>query len=57
MPLWPRAGVAAKRALLAARRGGKGPARILPGLPLHDGTAPSAAAEAILRDGAALEIW
>ena len=57
MPFWPRAGVAAKRALLAARRGGKGPARILPGLPLHDGTAPSAAAEAILRDGAALEIW
>lgn len=56
MPLWPRGGVAAKRALLAARRGGKGPARILPGLAMHEGAAPSAVAEAILRDGAALEI-
>lgn len=55
-PLWPRAGVAAKRVLVAARRGGRGPGRVLPGLVLHDGTGPSAPAAAILRDGAALEL-
>jgi tRNA1(Val) A37 N6-methylase TrmN6 len=56
LPLWPRAGVAAKRAILAARRGGRGPARILPGLALHDGETHAAAAQAILRDGAAMEM-
>jgi tRNA1(Val) A37 N6-methylase TrmN6 len=56
LPLWPRPGVAAKRVLLAARRGGKGPARMLPGLALHDGAGPSAAAQAILREGAALDL-
>ncbi|MGG5819777.1 tRNA1(Val) (adenine(37)-N6)-methyltransferase [Falsiroseomonas sp. HW251] len=56
LPLWPRAGVAAKRVLLAARRGGKGPGRVLPGLTLHEGDGPGTAAEAILRDGAALPV-
>jgi tRNA1(Val) A37 N6-methylase TrmN6 len=56
LPLWPRAGVAAKRVLVAARRGGRAPGRVLPGLVLHDGAGPGAAAEAILRDGAALDV-
>lgn len=55
LPLWPRQGAAARRVLLLARRGGKGPGRVLPGLVLHDGPGATAAAEAILRDGAALE--
>lgn len=56
LPLWPREGVAAKRVLIAARRGGKGPGRVLPGLVLHEGEGHGAAAEAILRDGAALPL-
>ncbi|PWS35840.1 N-6 DNA methylase [Falsiroseomonas bella] len=56
MPLWPRAGMPAKRVILAARRGGKGPDRVLAGLALHDGTAHGPATAAILRDGAALEL-
>ncbi len=56
LPLWPRAGSAAKRVILAARRGGRGPARVLPGLTLHDGAMASAAAEAVLRGGAALDM-
>ncbi|WP_439595116.1 tRNA1(Val) (adenine(37)-N6)-methyltransferase [Falsiroseomonas sp.] len=53
LPLWPRAGVAAKRVLVAARRGGRGPARILPGLVLHG---PGEAAGPVLRDAAALPV-
>jgi tRNA1(Val) A37 N6-methylase TrmN6 len=56
LPLWPRAGVAAKRVLVAARREGRGPGRVLPGLVLHDADGPAAAAAAILRDGAALDV-
>jgi tRNA1(Val) A37 N6-methylase TrmN6 len=56
LPLWPRAGVAAKRVLIAGRVGGRGPGRVLPGVALHDGDAASAAAMAILRDGAALPV-
>jgi tRNA1(Val) A37 N6-methylase TrmN6 len=54
LPLWPRAGRPAKRVLLQARRGGRGPARVLPGLVLHaaaGGFTPDA--DAVLR-GAAL---
>jgi tRNA1Val (adenine37-N6)-methyltransferase len=55
LPLWPRAGIAAKRVLLRARKGARGPAKILPGLVLHEAdgrfTSP---AEAILRDAAAI---
>jgi tRNA1(Val) A37 N6-methylase TrmN6 len=54
LPLWPRAGAAAKRVLVAARRGGRGPGRVLPGLVLHG--PEGAAAEAILREGAALPL-
>jgi tRNA1(Val) A37 N6-methylase TrmN6 len=54
VPFWPRAGLPAKRLLLQARRQGRGPARVEPGLVLHDGPGFSPAAEAILRDAAAL---
>jgi tRNA1(Val) A37 N6-methylase TrmN6 len=55
LPLWPRQGLAVKRVLLAARRGGKGPGRVLPGLVLHDGDGATPMAQAILRNGAALD--
>jgi tRNA1(Val) A37 N6-methylase TrmN6 len=56
-PLWPKAGSAAKRVIVRARKGVASPSRIAPGLVLHgaDGRY-TAAAEAILRDGAPLEI-
>ncbi len=55
LPVAPRADVPAKRVLLRARRGGRGPARLLPALVLHEqdgGFTP--AAQAVLRDAAAL---
>ncbi len=57
VPFWPRMGVAARRVLLQARREGRGPARVAPGLVLHgpsEGFSP--AAEAVLRDAAALDV-
>jgi tRNA1(Val) A37 N6-methylase TrmN6 len=57
VPLWPRAGEAAKLVLLRGVKGGRGGFRVLPGLALHagvDGFTPDA--EAILRHGAALAI-
>lgn len=54
IPLWPRAGEEAKRVLLRARRGGKGPARLLPGLVLHAGEGFTEEAQAVLRDGGAV---
>ncbi len=53
LPLWPRPGQAAKRVLVTARRGGRGPARVLPGVALHDG---DGTAEAVLRGVAALVV-
>ncbi|EWY41312.1 methyltransferase [Skermanella stibiiresistens SB22] len=55
IPLWPRAGQPAKRVVVTARKGARGPAVLSPGLVLHqaDGRFTSTA-EAILRDGAAL---
>ena len=56
LPLWPKAGREAKRVLVRARVGGRGPARLLPGLTLHrpdDTYTP--AAEAVLRGGAGIE--
>lgn len=57
LPLWPRAGRAAKLVLLQSVRGGHGPTRMLPGLVLH---APEGgyteAADAVLRDGQNLAI-
>lgn len=55
IPLWPRAGVAAKRVIIRARRDRKTPAIIHPGLVLHDATgAYTPEAERILRDAAPL---
>lgn len=58
-PLWPRAGKAAKRVLVSARKGSSVPLRMAPGLVLHrDGTdgAFTPEAEAILRAGRGLEL-
>nr|WP_090563630.1 methyltransferase domain-containing protein [Belnapia rosea] len=55
LPFWPRQGRPAKRMLLQARRGGRGPARISPGLVLHGpGEGFSPAAEGVLRGAAPL---
>jgi tRNA1(Val) A37 N6-methylase TrmN6 len=55
LPVAPRAGAPAKRVLLRARRGGRGPARLLPALVLHEADgAFTAAAQAVLRDAAPL---
>lgn len=52
IPLWPRAGVAAKRVIVRARKGVRGGAAMLPGLVLHgDGQSYTAAAEGVLRRG------
>lgn len=54
-PLWPRIGVAAKAVILRARKGVRGPARIAPGLVLHEkGGRFTAAAARILREAAPL---
>jgi tRNA1(Val) A37 N6-methylase TrmN6 len=58
VPFWPRSGAPARRVLLQARRGGRGPARIGAGLVLHEADGRfSAAAEAVLRDAAPLPDW
>ena len=55
LPLWPRAGVPAKRVIVSARRDARGPLSLLPGLVLHgEGQGYSPAADAILRDAAPL---
>jgi tRNA1(Val) A37 N6-methylase TrmN6 len=57
LPLWPAAGETARRVVLAGRKGGRAPLRLLPGLVLHgpDGRF-TAEAEAVLRDGAPLAV-
>lgn len=58
LPLWPSVEApAAKRVIVAARKGGRGPSRLARGLVLHqpDGRFTEAA-EAILRDGAPLPL-
>ena len=58
VPFWPKAGAPARRVLLRAKRGGRGPARVGPGLVLHEADGRfSAAAEAVLRDAAPLPEW
>jgi len=53
-PLWPRSGEPASRIIVQGRRGVKAPARLLPGLILHDAAnAFTEEAENILRHGAA----
>jgi tRNA1(Val) A37 N6-methylase TrmN6 len=56
-PLWPKAGTAAKRVIVRARKGLRSPLVMASGLVLHapDG-AYTASAEAVLRDGQALDL-
>jgi tRNA1(Val) A37 N6-methylase TrmN6 len=55
LPLWPRDGVPAKRVIVQALKGSGAAQALLPGLVLHDTDGRyTAAADAILRDGAAL---
>lgn len=55
LPLWPKAGTAAKLLLLRGIKGGKTPFRMLPGLVLHDvGGRFTPEADAVLRAGEAL---
>ena len=56
LPLWPKAGREAKRVLVRARIGGKGPARLLPGLVLHEEDGRfTASAEAVLRAAGSID--
>lgn len=56
-PLWPGAGKAAKRVIVRARKGTATPTRLSPGLVLHEPDGRyTAAAEAVLREGAALTL-
>lgn len=56
-PLWPAQGKEAKRVIVSARKGVASPARISPGLVLHENeTRYSEQAQAILRDGAKLNL-
>lgn len=55
LPLWPRAGQAAKRVIVQGRLGRRGPARVEPGLVLHGpGQGFTPEAEAVLRGAAGL---
>lgn len=63
LPVAPRAGRPAGRIIVSARKGGRGPLRLLPPLVLHaqsqhrhDGEDLTERARAILRDGAALSL-
>ncbi|MBM3557297.1 MAG: methyltransferase [Alphaproteobacteria bacterium] len=56
-PLWPKAGRPAKRVLVRAIKRSRAPLTVAPGLVLHDaGGAWTQEAQAILRDGAALDL-
>ena len=56
-PLWPKAGIPARRVLVSGRRGVASPARLAAGLVLHEADGRyTAAAEAILRGGQGLEV-
>ena len=56
-PLWPAAGRPAKRVLIHARKGARGPLHLVPGLALHDeGGSFCPWVEAVLREGRALDL-
>jgi tRNA1(Val) A37 N6-methylase TrmN6 len=56
-PLWPMAGRPAGRVIVQARKQTAAPARLLPGLVLHEADGSfTALAEAVLRGGAALRL-
>ena len=55
LPLWPRTGMPAKRAILLARKGSRAPFHLLSGLVLHEADGRyTDETQAILRDGCAL---
>lgn len=57
LPLWPKAGVAAKRVLIKVKKCAKSPFQLSAGLVLHEANGtPTSQADAILRGGAGLEI-
>jgi tRNA1(Val) A37 N6-methylase TrmN6 len=57
LPVYPRADAPAIRVLVRGRMGSRAPLRLLPGLALNDAHGrPTAAAEAVLRDAAALPL-
>lgn len=57
LPLWPRAGMPAKRVIVQGRRDRRSPLRLLPGLVLHgQGQGFTPATERILRDAAPLPL-
>lgn len=57
LPLWPRMGEPAKRAILQTRKGSRTPFALLPGLVLHQPQgAWTSEADAVLRRGAALAL-
>ncbi len=57
LPLWPRQGQPARRVLVAARKGARAPALLLPGLVLHQADGRfTEEAEAVLRGGASLPL-
>jgi tRNA1(Val) A37 N6-methylase TrmN6 len=55
LPLWPRAGQPAKMVIVTALKASRAGSRVLAGLVLHDEQGITPAAQAILRDGAALD--
>jgi tRNA1(Val) A37 N6-methylase TrmN6 len=56
-PLWPRPGAGAKRVIVQARKGSRGPFCLLPGLVLHQADGSwTPAAEDVLRRGSALAL-
>ena len=57
IPLWPKAGRPARRIIVQAKVGGKGPMVLHPGLQLHKyNGADTDKAQAILRGGMALDL-
>ncbi|WP_281301374.1 MULTISPECIES: methyltransferase domain-containing protein [unclassified Iodidimonas] len=56
-PLWPRAGLPAKRVIVQARKGMKGVSMLMPGLVLHEASgAFTEMADAIFREAKALDL-
>jgi tRNA1(Val) A37 N6-methylase TrmN6 len=56
LPLWPREGEEAKRVIVQARKGVRSPARILPGLAIHQADGSYSAAAAAVLKGAYLPL-
>lgn len=56
VPLWPRAGAAAKMVIVTAVKASRAAAAVHPGLVLHDEQGITAAAQEILRGGVALRV-